>query len=160
MVLQSNPYPYTQGFVTIGNALVTDAAGNFSFSILALPVSTQFRVLLPNRPEVVSPIVVADAAVRVRAAKRKVARRSHSVSVRFRGSVLPPRDGVRVNIQKLRAGQWVTIAHTRARNATRGRSRYSVRVRVFRTGRFRVVAESAGDFSSGASRTLRVRVRR
>jgi hypothetical protein len=96
----------------------------------------------------------------VRAATRKVARRRHSASVLFRGSVLPPRDGVRVDIQKLRDGQWVTVAHTRAKNATSTKSRYAVRVRVFRSGRFRVVAQSTGDFSSGASRTLAIKVRR
>jgi hypothetical protein len=160
VVLQSNPYPYTQGFVTVGNALVTDAAGTFSFSILSLPVTTQFRVMMARKQEVSSGILTVDAAVRVRAATRKVARRRSSVTVRFRGSVLPARDGARVDIQKLRDGQWVTIAHTRAKDATNAKSRYAVRVRVFRSGRFRVVAESAGDFASGASRTLGIRVRR
>jgi hypothetical protein len=160
VVLQSNPYPYTQGFTTVGNALVTDAAGNFSFSIVSLPITTQFRVMLARRQQIASGILTVDAAVRVRAATRKVARRRHSASVLFRGSVLPPRDGVRVDIQKLRDGQWVTVAHTRAKNATSAKSRYAVRVRVFRSGRFRVVAQSTGDFSSGASRTLAIKVRR
>jgi hypothetical protein len=160
VILQSNPYPYTQGFVTVGNALVTDAAGNFSFSILSLPVTTQFRVMMARRPEIASGILTVDAAVHVRAAARKVVRRRSSVTVRFRGSVLPARDGGRVDIQKLRGGQWVTVAHTRAQNATKGRSRYAIRVRVFRSGRYRVVAQSAGDFSSGASRTIAIKVRR
>lgn len=160
VILQGNPFPYTQGFLQVGNPLVTDAAGNFSFPILSLPISTQFRVVMPQRPDVASPIVTADAAVRVRAAARKVARHRSSVSVRFRGSVLPPSDGVRVNIQKRRAGQWVTIAHTRARHASARRSRYELRVRVFRSGRFRVRAEAVGAYSSGASRTIAIRVRR
>jgi hypothetical protein len=160
VVLQSNPFPYTQGFRSLGNPLLTDATGNFAFPILSLPITTQFRVFMPEKAEVVSPVVTADAAVRVRTAARKVARHRHSVIVRFRGSVLPPRDGVRVNVQKLRAGQWVTIAHTRARDATARRSRYAVRVRLYRSGRYRVLAESAGDFASGAGRAIRIRVRR
>ena len=65
VVLQSNPFPYLQGFANVGNALVTDASGNFSFPLLSLPVTTQFRVLMSQRPAVVSPIVVAGAALRV-----------------------------------------------------------------------------------------------
>lgn len=160
VVLQSNPYPYTQGFANVGNAVITDAAGNFSFNVLSLPVNTQFRAFMPQKPEVISPVVVAAAAVRVRAAARKVARRRHSVSVRFRGSVLPPRDGERVDVQKLRRGQWISIAHTRAKDASPQRSRYAIRVRLFRSGQFRVVAESQGEYINGISRTLTIRVRR
>jgi len=158
VVLQSNPFPYSQGFATLGNAQVTDGSGNFSFPVLSLPVSTQFRVLMPQRPEVVSPIVVVGAAVKVRAYYRKVTRRRHSVSVRFGGAVLPPRDGVRVLIQKygVRVGQWITMSDTVARHATSTKSRYRTRVRIYRTGQYRVVAESQGDYVSGVSRTLKI----
>ena len=88
VVLQSNPFPYTQGFVNAGNAQVTDAAGNFSFAVLSVPVTTQFRVVMAQRPEVTSPIVVVGAALQVRTDAKKVARHRHSVSVRFRGSDL------------------------------------------------------------------------
>ena len=160
VVLQANPFPYTQGFATVGNPLLTDAGGNFSFPVLSLPVTTQYRVLMPQKPEVASPVVVVGAAVRVRTDREKVARHRHSVTVRFRGSVLPPRDGVRVLIQKLRAGQWVTIADTIARHASARRSTYSTRVRLYRSGQFRVVAESQGDYVSGAGRSLSITVRR
>ena len=36
VVLQANPFPFTQGFVNVSNVLVTDAAGNFSFPILSV----------------------------------------------------------------------------------------------------------------------------
>jgi hypothetical protein len=160
VVLQSNPFPYLQGFVNYGNALVTDAAGNFSFPVLSMPVTTQFRVVLAQRPEVASPIVVVGAALRVRTAKRKVARHRHSVGVRFRGSVSPQNDGGRISIQKLRAGNWVEVAHTTAKDWTSSKSSYRKRVRVYRSGDFRVVAEAAGAYVSGAGRTVSVRVRR
>jgi hypothetical protein len=32
VVLQSNAYPFTAGFANVGNPVVTDAAGNFSFN--------------------------------------------------------------------------------------------------------------------------------
>ena len=160
VVLQSNPFPYLQGFANHGNALVTDAAGNFSFPVLSMPVTTQFRVVMAQRPEVASPIVVVGAALRVRTAKRKVARHRHSVTVRFRGSVLPPNDGGRVSIQKLRAGNWVEVAHTTAKDWTSSKSSYRKHVRVYRSGDFRVVAEAQGAYVSGAGRTVSVKVRR
>jgi hypothetical protein len=160
VVLQSNPFPYLQGFLNYGNAQVTDGAGNFAFPVLSMPVTTQFRVVLAQRPEVASPVVVVGAALRVGTDKKKVARHRYSVSVRFRGSVSPQNDGGRVSIQKLRAGNWVEIGHTRAKDAGSSRSRYRTRVRVYRSGQFRVVAEALGPYVSGAGRTVSVRVRR
>ena len=46
VVLQSKPFPYLSDFANVGNALITDAAGNFAFPLLALPVTTQFRVVM------------------------------------------------------------------------------------------------------------------
>ncbi|MGI8778666.1 MAG: hypothetical protein ACR2L8_00595 [Solirubrobacteraceae bacterium] len=162
VVLQSNPFPFSrpEGFLAEGNPQVTDAAGNFSFPVLSLPVTTQYRVLMPQKPEVVSPIVVVGAAVAVRTDTRKVARHRHSVSVRFRGSVSPPTDSLRVDIQKLRAGAWTTIAHTRAKHATASKSSYRTRVRLFRSGQFRAVAEAAGQYVAGAGRVIDITVRR
>jgi hypothetical protein len=160
VVLQSNPWPYTQGFANVGNAQVTDSAGNYSFALLSVPVTTQFRVLMPQKPEIVSPIVVLGAALQVRTDTKKVARHRHSVSVRFRGSVSPQNDGGRVSIQKLRDGVWTEIAHTRAKDAGSSKSRYRTRTRIFRSGQFRVVAEAQGQYVSGAGRTIKLKVRR
>ena len=63
VVLQSNPFPYTQGFQNASNVQVTDAAGNFSFPLLSVPLSTQYRVQMPQKPAVVSPIVSLGVAV-------------------------------------------------------------------------------------------------
>src|SRR3954451_16032692 len=43
VVLQANPFPYTQGFVNASNAQVTGPAGQFSFPLLSVPVNTQYR---------------------------------------------------------------------------------------------------------------------
>jgi hypothetical protein len=160
VVLQSNPFPYTQGFQTTGNALVTDSTGNFSFPVLSVPVNTQFRVVLAQRPEVASPIVIVGAALQVSTGTKKVARYRHSATVRFRGSVRPANDGGRVSIQKLRDGNWEEIAHTTAKDAGSARSVYRKHVRIHRSGRFRVVAETQGQYVSGAGRTIRIRVPR
>jgi len=160
--LQSSAFPYTSGFATVGNTVITDAAGNFTFNGIAVPVTTQFRVLMPNRPEVVSPIVIVGAAVQVlRTYTKKVDRGRHSVAVRFSGYVGPPTDGARVDIQKLRNGVWTTIAHTRAKHKSSTRSRFKTRVRLYRSGQFRVVAEpSRPELVAGAGRTIDIAVRR
>src|SRR5215211_4919780 len=160
VVLQSNPFPYTQGFLNAGNPQVTDSAGNFSFPVLSVPVNTQFRVVLAQRPEVASPIVVVGAALQVTTDAKKVARHRHSVSVRFSGTVTPQNDGGRVSIQKFRGGTWVSIAHTRAKDAGSARSVFRTRMRIFRSGLFRAVAETEGQYVSGAGRAISIRVRR
>lgn len=161
VVLLSNPFPYTQGFAPAGNPQVTGADGTFSFPLLSVPVTTQYLVQMPAKPEVVSPIVVLGAAVQVRTDTKKVDRGRHSVTVRFRGSVSPATDGARVDIQKLRNGTWTTIAHTRSEHDSASRSEFSTRVRLYRSGDFRVVAESArGEYVAGIGRTIDIKVRR
>jgi len=160
VVLQANPFPYTQGFVSVSNVQVTDASGNFAFPVLSVPVTTQYRVLMSQRPDVVSPIVVVGAALQVTTSTRKVDRHRHSVSVRFRGDIRPGAAGVRVDIQKLRNGVWTTVAHTRAQHESSARSSYRTRVRIFRSGTFRAVAVSDGALVSGAGRPIDIKVRR
>jgi hypothetical protein len=157
--LQSSAFPYLTGFATVGNTVITDAAGNFTFNAIPVAVTTQFRVLMPNRPEIVSPIVVVGAAVQVRTFTRTVDRARHAKTVRFSGYVTPATDGARVNIQKLRNGVWQTVAHTRAKHKSASRSRFKTRVRIHHGGSFRVLAESVKpELVAGAGRTVKVRV--
>jgi hypothetical protein len=158
VVLQSNPYPYTQGFANAADPHVTDANGAYSFPILSVPVNTQYRVLMPANTSVVSPIVVAQAAVRVGVHTRTNRGRRSGV-IRFAGFVRPAVDGSAVLVQKLRGGAWVTIAQTYARSLRGNRSRYVKRVRQRRGGRYRIVADVTGAYSPGGSRTVYRRVR-
>jgi hypothetical protein len=161
VTLLGNAYPYTGGFVPVSNPQVTAADGSFAFPVLAVPVTTQYQVQMPTKPEVVSPIVVVGAAVQVRTDTKKVKRGRHSVTVRFSGTVSPATDGARVDIQKLRAGVWTTIAHTRARHRSSTSSRFKLRVKLFRSGDFRAVASpSQPQYVAGAGRTIDITVRR
>lgn len=160
VVLQSNPYPYTQGFRNAADPHLTSAQGAFSFPILAVPVNTQYRVLMPARPSVVSPIVVAQAAVAV-SVRTRVRRGSRRGVIRFAGRVTPAADGTAILVQKLRSGTWVTVAETFARHSRRaGRSWYTKRLRTRRGGQYRVVAFATGPYSPGVSRVVKRRVRR
>ena len=141
VVLQSNPFPYTQGFKPVGNKLVTDAAGNFSFGLQMVPFNTQYRVALPDKPAVVSPIVVVSVAVRVttRLGTKTVKRGS---KLTFKGSVTPDKDGgTPIAIQKLNSKKhWVTISGTVTRKASGSAASYSKRVTIRSGGKYRVYA--------------------
>ena len=157
VVLQSNPWPYTQGFLTTGNAQVTNSTGAFAFPVIGVPVNTQYRVLMASRPEVVSPVVVVATTVKV-TRRVRVKRGVRRARIRFRGRLTPAVDGQQVVIQRLRKGIWVNRGQTVARHAKAGYSRYSKSIRVRRGGRFRVVLiDASGKYSPSASRSRRVR---
>ncbi|HMJ33329.1 MAG TPA: hypothetical protein VK501_05375 [Baekduia sp.] len=146
VVLQGNPFPYTQGFKNLGNKLVTDAAGNFSFGLMAIPLNTQYRVALPDKPSVISPIVVVSVSVRISThVGTKTVHRGHRLT--FQGSVRPAVDGTPIAIQKRRNGKWITVAGTVTRHNSTASSTYSKHVTIRTGGKYRVYAGVAnGSF--------------
>jgi hypothetical protein len=100
VVLQANPFPYTQGFLTVTNPQVTNAQGGFAFPVLGVAVNTQYRVLMPQKPEIASPVVVVGATVRVSTHVR-VRRGDRRGTLRFTGRLTPAVDGEQILIQKL-----------------------------------------------------------
>jgi hypothetical protein len=162
VVLQANPYPYTQGFANITNAQVTNDQGGFAFPLLSVAVNTQYRVVMPQRPEIASPVVVLGTQVRVttRVRVRRKSGNRRRGRVRFMGSVTPAAVGSQIVIQKRRRGNWVTVGQTFARDAGAARSRYVKRIRPRRGGRYRVFANVQGAYVGAVGRTVRVRVAR
>jgi hypothetical protein len=159
VVLLGNPFPYTQGFVAVGNPQVTAADGGFSFALLSVPINTQYRVEIAGMPQVSSPIVGVGVSVIV--STQVGALRVHKGHlVRFMGAVRPARPGAQVAIQKQRGTDWITVAGTITHTATANFSRYAKRVRIRRGGNFRVfVAINDGNFVSSVGRTVRIHVR-
>jgi hypothetical protein len=157
VVLQSNPFPYTQGFQNATNVQVTDAAGNFSFPLLSVPLSTQYRVQMPQKPEVVSPIVSLGVAVRLttHVSSHRVTR---GARVRWSGRVRPASDGARVVFQRKKGSRWVQVGHTFARG-TGTSSRYAKRVRISRGGTYRAVVQVAGAFVGDEGTHMHLRTR-
>src|SRR3954453_12847042 len=133
VVLQANPYPYVQGFQTVTNAQVTDAAGNFAFPRLGNAINTQYRVQMPTKPEVVSPILLLGVKVRVstHVSRHRVHR---GRKVRFSGKLRPAVDGTAIALQRFRDGQWRTIGGTVAKHKSPSASRYSKRITIRRGG--------------------------
>jgi hypothetical protein len=160
VVLQANPFPYTQGFAPLGNPQITTATGAFAFPLLSVPLNTQYRIVVPSRPEVSSPIVGVAVAVRV-TTHTSTTRVSRGQRVRFSGSIRPARDGAQVAFQKRRNGRWVNVAGTVTRHGGPTWSRYSKRVRIRRGGLYRVFASIIdGNYASNVGRTVRIHSRR
>jgi hypothetical protein len=156
IVLQSNPFPYTQGFQNASDIHLTNAQGGFSFPVLSVPINTQYRVVMAQNPNVVSPIVAVGVAPWVSLRVRRLGSRTF----RLRGRITPEHDGTQMLIQRLRSnGQWLTVRTATARPSG-SRSRYRKRVRIRRSGTFRVVANiTDGDHIASASRSVRLRRR-
>jgi hypothetical protein len=155
VVLQTNPFPYTQGFATVGNPELTSATGSFSFPFLGLTEATQFRVATTTATPVVSPVGIEGVAVRVEAHVGRTRRRHHA---RIYGTVTPAVNGMEVGIMRIVDGRNALVAGTvlRHRNATS--SRFSRVIRVRRGAVYRVlVSVTNGAQISNYSQPLFIR---
>jgi hypothetical protein len=153
--LQQNPFPFTSGFSNVANAQLTDAAGNFSFTVLSVPLTTQYRVLVASNQAIVSPVVTVSVQVLVRTSvtHRHVRR---GAKVRFSGTVRPAVPNVPLAIQKRGpSGGWVTVSGSITRPGGNGYAVYGKTVRVERGGRYRVyVGATGGTFTPNVGRTI------
>ncbi len=155
VLLQSQAFG-TGGFTDAGNPQVVDASGNFAFPILSVPVNTAYKVLLPGKPDIVSPIIFVTVPVKVRLKATKKVRRGRRAT--FRGSVSPSNPGAKVEIQKRFHGVYVTIGKTAVRS---NGSSFRRRLKVFRSGKFRaLVTPSTGAYVADESSSRRIKVRR
>jgi hypothetical protein len=155
--LQVNAWPYTAGFQPATNNQITDAQGRFAFPLLSVDSNTQYRVVMPAKPNVVSPIVVLGTTVRV-TRHAKVHRGSKRGRIHFWGTVRTAHSAALVVvIQKHRKGTWLNIGQTTARDTGKGFARYSGHVRLKHGGRFRVATlDASGLHSPSVSRSKRL----
>ncbi|MDX6681319.1 MAG: hypothetical protein QOG94_1358 [Solirubrobacteraceae bacterium] len=159
VVLQSNPFPYVQGFVNTTNILLTGAGGEFSFPLVSVALNTQYRVLIPTKPEISSPIVFVSVTPRI-STSVTATRVRPGQRVRFSGTVHPGQGGERLAIQKLKGTRWVTLGGSITHRVSSTFSRYSKRIRIRHSGSYRVyIAVGDGRFASSAGRTVRIRLR-
>ncbi len=136
VVLQANPFPYTQGFADTGNPELTTAAGGFSFPVLGLTEATQFRVVTTTRVPVLSPVAIEGVAVRVQAHVGHTRRRHYA---RIYGTVTPAVDGAEVAVMRITGGANRLVAGTTLRHDNATSSRFSRVVRVHRGAVYRVL---------------------
>jgi hypothetical protein len=154
VVLQTNPFPYTAGFADLGNPELTTATGGFSFPVIGLTRTTQFRVLTTTVPPVASPVALESVAVRVTAHIGRAHRRHHA---RIYGTVTPAVDGMEVGIMRVSNGRNVLVSGTILRHGNATSSHFSRVVRVKR-GLYRVfVRVTNGAQTSSYSAPLLIR---
>jgi hypothetical protein len=155
--LQQNPFPFTSGFSNLANAQLTNAQGAFSFTVLSVPLTTQYRVLVVNDQSVVSPVATVSVQVLVRTSvtHRHVRR---GAKVRFSGTVRPAVPNVPLAIQKRGpSGGWVTLTGSITRPGGDGFAVYGKTLRIKRGGSYRVyVGASGGTFTPNAGRTVHI----
>lgn len=153
VVLEANPFPYLSGFKAITDPLLTDVAGNFSFSVPGLSENTQLRVATLEAPLVNSRVVVERVAVRVALHVRPSGRRGY---VRLYGAVTPAQIGALVSFQMLRPGHRpLTVASTIITDRAKAFSRFSRAVHIRRPGLYRAyVHVVSGAQVSNGSRTI------
>jgi hypothetical protein len=158
VVLQSNPFPYTQGFVNTSNIQLTGPLGQFGFTLLSVPLNTQYRVLIPTKPEIASPIISVGVSPKVSTSVTDT-RVRRGQRVRFSGTIKPGSGGERIAIQKLKPKGWVNVAGTIAHRLTSTSSRYTKRIRISRGGSYRVfVASLNGSLAAATGRTVKIKI--
>lgn len=160
VALQANPYPFA-AFKDVA-VTRTDSKGAYRFSVKPRR-HTHYRTVSPS-PATIYDTVIRSPEVVVHVRLRVGIHLSDSTPrrgqrVRFFGAVAPKHNGRRVFIQRRRSdGRWVTIARGLTRNAPGNLSRYSKRVRIFRTGVYRVRVRGDADHSTGTSARRSIRV--
>jgi hypothetical protein len=144
VVLQANPFPYTQGFQLAANPQVANAQGGFTFPIVSLGMTTQFRVFLQANPSVAAPVLTVGVGFRMGASASHTHVRRGS-KVNFTGTLKPALSGVEVVIQRRRHGRWTTVGRTLSRHRGGAASaKFSKRIRISRGGFYRVEARTSG----------------
>jgi hypothetical protein len=153
--LQQNPFPYTQGFVNVGEPHLTTATGGFAFPVLGLTQATQYRVVTVAAPQIVSPIVIEQVAPTVTIRVRHTRRRHH---VRIFGTITPNEEGMAVEVLRLGPAGPRRVGLTFARQLNASSAHYSKVVRVHRGAVYEVfVRVTNGAQTSAYSAPVRIR---
>jgi hypothetical protein len=157
--LQAKPFPYTGAFIQVGNTVLTDSSGGFTFVTTPL-LNAQYRaVARRSAVNVFSPIILERVRLSVGTKISDFTPRKGQ-RVKFSGSVKPLHVGTTVRIQRrTSSGSYKTIAKTHTKAATATRATYSILVRISRTAYYRVrVSSGDGDHNTGYGKRKRLRV--
>jgi hypothetical protein len=158
VTLESRPASNSSGQFTNVATATTDPSGNYTFTQSPL-VNSQYQVEAKVSPKVTSPVVTVQVrfAVSLRVSDATPKR---GTRVRFSGVVKPGHDGASALIQKRSStGTFRTVARTLlVASKTAGQSRYSKRLRIRRSGVYRVRVPADSDRARGTSRRQRIRV--
>lgn len=159
VALQSRPFPYTAGFTQVGNAVIADPQGRFSFGLMPIALNTQFRAVRVGR-SLTSQIVLASVAVRVgtRVGSYRVRK---GALLTFSGTIKPALPGTLLAVQKKDSkGAWRLVAGMAARRSNGQQAKFKRRVRIRSAGVYRVYAGAAdGRYVPAVGREIAIRTR-
>lgn len=153
ITLQSDPFPYDR-FEKVAT-VDTTATGDYTFTIKPL-TNAKYRTIAKGGVE--SPEVTVPVKVLV---TRKVSDTTPNMGarVKFSGKVSPPHDGKVAQIQRRTSSGWKNVAKATLTDGGDAVSNYSKRVRITKSGRYRVRFDPAdGDHAAGNSRKVRITV--
>ena len=154
ITLRSDPFPYEGTFKRV-DAVQTDNAGNYTFT--TKPESNaRYQTTAKGGTE--SALATAEVRVLV---TRKVSDRTPSSGqrVKFSGQVAPAHDAKVAQIQRRTSSGWKNVSNVTLTDAGDAISIYSKRVRIRRSGRYRVRFNPAdGDHVAGSSRRVQITV--
>jgi hypothetical protein len=152
ITVQADTFPFDGKWRPVASGR-SDATGAYVIEVSPLLANSQFRTIAATKPQVISQTASVDVRLRV---SLHVKRRPHrGARVRFHGRVGPSQDDASVRIQRRVRGHYRTIARTRVDG-----SRYSTRVRVRRSGRYRAYVSPTDGSHIAGKRTRTIRVRR
>ena len=137
----------------------TDASGNYSFTTTPL-VNTDYRVEAKSSPKVTSPVQRVNVRMAV-SLKLSDATPKRGTRVRFKGVVKPAHPGATALIQRrAKTGKFVTVSKTLLKASTKvpGQSTYSKRLRIRKSGVYRVRVPADADHARGTSRKRTIKV--
>jgi len=160
VTLLSRPFPFDGAFTQVGNTVISNPDGGYSFTLGVILQTSQFQIKASTNPPVTSAIATLTVNSQITFHTRTHVRRGRALL--FAGSVAPPQNGMLVLIQKRnRAGVFHTVTHTSLRRLSATRSAYKRHIRPRRSGTYRVVVQSAGGaVSPGISTAKSIRVLR
>jgi hypothetical protein len=155
--LQQNVFPYTAGFVNIGNAELTLPTGGFVFNVLGVALNTEYRVVSGNVASVDVPVSVG-LSVTMHTRATGTHKRP---TVRFSGTIAPAEPSARIAFERLVGTSWKTVGGTVAQVAvTNGVVSFAKTLRIYHSGFFRaLVLPVEGAHVSGYSPTDVVRLK-
>jgi hypothetical protein len=155
--LQQTAFPYTAGFVDIGNPELTLSNGTFAFNVLSLAQNTQYRVVSGN---VASSDVVVSVSVAVALNARATGTRRHP-TIRFSGTISPAEPSARIAYERLVGTSWKVVGGAVASGSVvNGSVTFASTVHVHQGGFFRaLVLPTEGSHVSGYSQTVVIRLK-
>ena len=154
ITLRSDPFPYEGTFKRV-DAVETDNAGNYA---LTTKPTSNARYQTTAKGGTESAVVTAEVRVAV---TRRVSDRTPNSGqrVKFSGKVAPAHDAKIAQIQRRTSSGWKKVSNVTLADGGEDVSVYSKRVRITRSGRYRVHFNPAdGDHVAGSSRAVRITV--